>query len=125
VTVSVAAAYALCLVLVAAAAAKLRRPAATAADLERLGLRWPRALARLVPATELGAAAALLLVPSWGGVASFALLAAFSTVLVRVVRSGQQVPCACFGATSSRPVSGRTLARNGVLLVLAAVAVAA
>ncbi|MDH3679233.1 MAG: hypothetical protein OEV40_04700 [Acidimicrobiia bacterium] len=116
------AAYLLAVVLVAAAVAKARRPAATATEFAELGLAWPGALARLVPLVELACAAALVATPAWGGVVSFALLAAFTAVLVTVVRSGRVVRCSCFGGVGSQPVSARSLARNAVLLALAALA---
>jgi len=116
------AAYVLAAVLVVAAFTKIRRPDDVAADFAELGLAWPRLLARVVPALELGCAVLLLAVPEWGGIASFALLAAFTAVLVNVLRSGRVVACRCFGALSEEPVSARTLVRNGGLLALAAVA---
>ena len=116
------AAYLLAAVLVLAAVSKLRRPEATAGEFAELGLIGPRALARLVPMVELACAVALVVVPAWGGVAAFALLAAFTAVLVGVVRSGRIVSCNCFGALSSKPVSPLTLARNAGLLLLAAAA---
>ena len=118
------AALLLAAVFVIAAGAKLRRPEATVEELNEIGLRAPRALAWLLPLAELGAAAALVVTPNWGGVVSFALLAAFSVVLVRLVRSGRPVACRCFGGYSTKPVSPLTLVRNGGLLVLAALAAA-
>lgn len=109
-------------VLVVAAGAKLARRGATGAELESLGLLAPGLLAWLVPAVELGVAALLVAAPAWGGMAAFALLVAFTTVLVRVLRSGRAVSCNCFGGLSSRPVSRTTLVRNVVLLGLALVA---
>jgi hypothetical protein len=118
------AALALAAVLVWAAAAKAMRPAATARDFDEIGLRGARWLARGLPLVELATAGLLGLVPSWGGVVAFALLAGFTVVLFRLVRSGRPVPCHCFGGTSTEPVSTLTLARNGGLLVLAAIAAA-
>ena len=112
----------LALVLVVAAGAKLRRPEATAGELAALGLLAAAPLARLVPLVELATAATLVVAPAWGGVVAFALLAAFTTVLVGVLRSGRVVSCACFGGIAERPVSALTLARNAALLALAAVA---
>lgn len=113
-------AAALAIVFTLAAAAKLRRPQATASELAELGLVWPHGLARVVPAIELVLAFALIVFPAWGGIGSFAALAAFTTVLIGVVRSGRVVSCSCFGGMSSRPISSLTLLRNGVLLVSAA-----
>ena len=64
-------------------------------------------------------AALLVLVPGWGGVAAFGLLAAFTAVLATVIRSGRVVRCACFGASDSDPVSRRHLIRNALLGLLA------
>lgn len=118
------AALVLSAVLLVAAAGKLRNPARTAAGFERLGLPVPRALARAVPAAEVAVGVALVVVPGWGGVAAFCLLAGFTAYLAAVVRSGRRVPCGCFGSTGDRPVSARDLLRNVVLLAAAALAVA-
>jgi len=111
-------------VLVVAAGAKLARRRQTGTELESLGLVAPQVLAWLVPAAEVGVALLLVAAPAWGGMAAFALLVAFTTVLVRVLRSGRAVSCNCFGALSSRPISPATLARNVVLLGLSLVAAA-
>lgn len=121
-TITNLAAVALALVLAVAAAAKVHRPGETAQELATIGLRVPRALALALPAAELAVAVALVVAPGWGGVAAFALLAGFTTVLARLVVSGRPVACRCFGGLSTKPVSALTLARNGVLLALAAVA---
>lgn len=120
--VALLAAFALAFTFVVAAVAKLRSPVETAEDFRSLGLPRPDLAARLVPAVELVTAAALILSPGWGAVCAFAILAAFTATLAAVVRSGRVVSCACFGGTSSAPVSKRHLVRNGVLLVLALVA---
>lgn len=117
-------AAALAIVFVLAAVTKLRRPQATASELAELGLVWPAGLARVVPAIEVALAVALVLIPAWGGIGSFAALAAFTTVLIGVIRSGRVVSCSCFGGLSSRPVSPATLGRNGVLMVSAALVAA-
>lgn len=116
------AAAVLAVVFVVAAGAKARHRTATASEFTELGLLAPDLLARVVPAAELVIAIALLVARPVGGVAAFALLAAFTTVLYNVTRSGRVVSCRCFGAMSSRPVSTLTLVRNGVLLALAAIA---
>ncbi len=124
-TVARVAGLVLAAVLVVAAGAKLVRRGDTGRELESLGLVAPEVLAWLVPAAELGVAGLLVLVPVWGGMAAFALLVAFTTVLVRVLRSGRAVSCNCFGALSSRPISPTTLLRNLALLALALVAATA
>ena len=120
--VALAAAVALAGVLVVAAAAKLGDRAATTADFASLGLPVPAMWAVAVPLAELATALVLVVLPGWGGVAAFALLAAFTATLALVVRSGRVVTCACFGGASTEPVSIRHLARNGLLLALALVA---
>lgn len=116
------AALALAVVFVVAAGAKTRSPRATAEELAELRLRFPTALARLLPAVELVVAVALIASPPWGGVLAFAVLAAFTAVLAGVVRSGRSVSCRCFGGLSTKPISRWSLARNGLLLAVAAVA---
>jgi hypothetical protein len=124
VTLSSLSAWVLAVVLVVAAGAKLVRGDATGAEMAELGLVAPGLLARLVPMAELVAAALLVILPPWGGTLSFALLAAFTAVLIQVLRSGRTVSCSCFGGLADRPISRWTLARNVVLLLLAAVAAA-
>lgn len=109
-------------VLVWAAVAKFRRPAATTTEFRQLGLPAPAVLARAVPAIELGVAVLLILRPAWGGIAAFAMLAGFTTLLVGLVRSGRVVSCGCFGSSSTEPVTEVEIARNVVLLALAALA---
>ena len=112
-------------VFAAAGAAKLRDLRATAADFERLGLPDAALFARIVPLAELAVAALLLIVPAGGAIAALVTLAFFTTFLVGRLRAGVRVPCACFGAASKAPLSGVEIARNGGLIVLAAVAVMA
>jgi len=71
-------------------------------------------------------AAAMQAVADFGvpGLLVLALLAVFSAVVARVVLRGEHPACACFGAAGVTRVGVRTLARNGVLAVLAAVALA-
>lgn len=116
---ALAAALALAGVLSLAAMAKLRRPEETEADFASLGLPRPSTLAITVPVVELACAALLVVLPGWGGVASFGLLALFTAFLVTVLRSGRVVACACFGANDRDPVSARHLIRNAGLGLLA------
>lgn len=113
-------------VLVAAAGAKLRDPVATEDDFTSLGLGAARALARIVPGVELATAAALLVVPGWGGVVAFALFVGFTTVLlttmIRWPEGARRPGCACFGGSSHEPVGVRHVARNLVLLMLCGLA---
>lgn len=113
-----------CLVAVfaTAAVAKMRRPAS--AELHRLGLPAPRLLAAALPAVELAVVALLIARPRIGAAAAVVLLAAFTRVLARAVAEGQELSCGCFGSAAGRTVSWATVARNGVLLSLGALAVA-
>ena len=115
-----ASALALAVVFAAAGTAKLRRRRLTERTFRSLGLAWPRALATAVPATEAALAVGLVVVPAWAGVAAVAVLAGFTTFLVRSHRRGDRLGCGCFGAR--RPVdSGPSeVARNCVLLAGAA-----
>lgn len=108
-----------------AGAAKLGRPADTAAGFDDLGLGAPAALARVVPAVELLLAVALLAAPRIGGAVALVLLGAFSAVLVRALRGGADVRCACFGRAAGPPLSAVDLVRNGLLAGLATLTLAA
>lgn len=120
--VAVAAAVALAAIFIYASVAKLRARDATAEDFRSLGLPEPARWAILVPVLELAVASLLVVLPGWGGVAAFGLLAAFTANLALVLRSGRVAHCACFGGASTKPVSGRHLARNVALLALALLA---
>lgn len=50
------------------------------------------------------------------------MLAAFTAMIVRLLRLGRRPVCACFGAWSATPIGTGHLVRNAVLMVLAAVA---
>jgi uncharacterized membrane protein YphA (DoxX/SURF4 family) len=113
----------LALIFVWAAVAKLRDRAATETDFASLGLPRPALLATAVPVAELSVAGLLAIVPGWGGVAAFGLLALFSAVLVGAVRSGSTASCACFGGGSRSQVSWAQVGRNAVLGLLALAAV--
>ena len=108
-----------------AAAAKLRDLRQTSVDFERLGVPNPEVLARLVPLAELAITTLLLIVPAGGAIAALVTLAFFTTFLVGRLRSGITAPCACFGASAKAPLSGIEITRNGGLMVLAALALAA
>lgn len=108
-----------------AGAAKLGRRAETAAGFADLRLGRPAALAAGVPVVELALAVALLAAPAAGGAVALVLLAGFSTVLVRALRRGGGVRCACFGRAAGPPLSWADIARNGILAVLAVLALGA
>jgi uncharacterized membrane protein YphA (DoxX/SURF4 family) len=50
------------------------------------------------------------------------VLLAFTGLLVLNLARGRRPPCACFGATSRRPIGPWSVVRNLVLLALAAIA---
>jgi hypothetical protein len=115
-----AAALVLAAVFLAASVAKLRDRAGTRTTFAALGL--PRPFASAVAALEALLAAGLVVVPGWAGVAALALLAGFTTYLVRAVRRGVEAPCNCFGSRGAQPVSSVEIVRNASLLLAAAVA---
>lgn len=106
-------------VLAWAGVAKLTRPRTTAAAFAAMGVPGG---GRLVPLVELVVAASLVARPPIGALLAGALLLLFTAALVRAVRRGVAVGCACFGATASQPVSAREIVRNVGLLFLAAIA---
>jgi hypothetical protein len=89
----------------------------TQPDMTELGL--PASTTTAVSLLEVVLAVALLVSSANGGLAALVVLAGFTTFLLRRLNRGQS--CACFG-TSAAPVTWRTIARNLVLLALAAVA---
>jgi hypothetical protein len=111
--------------LVWAAVAKIRRPDFTRESFARLGLRWPDSLAVAVPAVELVVAVLLVAWPPAGGAAALVLFVAFTVVLVRVVRSGAHVGCACFGSPRVESVSWADVVRNVGLVVMSVLAMSA
>lgn len=88
------------------------------------GLATPAAL--LVPAVELAAVG--LLLPSGGATPGLAvavvLLLVFSAAIGVNLARGRAPECHCFGQLHSAPAGWRMLARNGLLLAIAAAAVA-
>src|SRR4051794_2094416 len=121
-------ALALAAVLAVAAGGKLADLGGSRAAVEGFGVpkRLARPIGTALPFAELAIAMALLLAPRLGAVASLALLGAFVAGVTRAMTRGEQVECHCFGALHSAPVGWKTLARNGVLALLAlAVAISA
>ncbi len=116
------AALALALVLATAGALKARDPRGSKAGMARLGVPLPAVMARVVPIAELATAAMLVGAPRIGAIVAAGLLASFTVVLVAAIRSGRDVSCGCFGSASEAPVTWATVARNGALLVVAAMA---
>ncbi len=54
--------------------------------------------------------------------AAAAMLSAFTVVLVVRLAEGRRVPCACFGARSTKPIGIGSVLRNLVLIAVALVA---
>lgn len=125
VDLGMAAACVLALTFAWAGAAKLGRRAETAAGFAELGLGRPELLGRVVPMVELALAVALLAAPAAGAAVTLVLLAGFTTVLVRALRRGVEVRCACFGQAGGPPLSWVDLVRNGLLGALAVLALGA
>jgi hypothetical protein len=58
----------------------------------------------------------------WTSSAAAVVLGGFTVAIAAQVARGNPAPCACFGSASrGRPVSGRTLVRNVLLVALAVV----
>jgi uncharacterized membrane protein YphA (DoxX/SURF4 family) len=108
------------LVLLAAGALKAR-DRSWPDTAQRFGLPRPAAVA--LPWFEVAIGA--LLVAQFGGrmtaLAALVLLVAFTAAVVRRVAHHDDAPCACFGSLTTAPVTHRTVARNLVLVALAAV----
>jgi hypothetical protein len=100
---------------------KIRRPFELAIALVRFGVvkRVRPVLGRLLGAVEVAVGLAVLLSPVLlpAAVAALLLLAGFTVVIVRSLRAGQNVECACFG--TGEKTSWATVARNAVLAAVA------
>ncbi len=100
------------------------------------GDRWPE------QARGLGAPAVVIPVLPWFEIAlgavlvaqlsrvaasaiALAVLAAMTALVIRRLAQGDHPPCACFGAWSAKPLGPGHLVRNGVLMLLAVIAIAA
>jgi hypothetical protein len=105
------------LILAVVLAWSSRAKLVTQPDKNELG--QPASTTNVVSLVEVVLAVALLLSSANGGLAALVVLAGFTTFLVRRVNRGQS--CACFGA-SATPVTWKSIARNLVLLALAAIA---
>ncbi len=114
-----AVAWVLALVMAVAGMKKTRHRARTERTFRSQGLAWPRGLAVAVPVIELVLAVGLVLAPGWGGVATLAVLAGFTTFLVRAFRRGDPLGCGCFGATRPQALGITEVVRNTLLLVAA------
>ena len=121
----------LCAVFTASLSGKLRGRAAYAAfrqavtGLTGLGVRGTGLVAPGVVAVEV-LLVAICLAPGTGPVGPIAAvltLTGFTAALARTLTRGATAPCVCFG-TSGDPIQLHHLARNGILLAVAATAAA-
>ena len=78
-------------------------------------------LGLLLPVAELSVAATLLPASTawWGALGALALLAVFVVGITYNLARGRKPDCHCFGQLHSAPAGWKTLARNGVLAVVA------
>jgi peroxiredoxin len=79
-------------------------------------------LGLLLPLVELAVAATLLPASTawWGAMGALALLSVFVVGITYNLARGRKPDCHCFGQLHSAPAGWKTLARNGVLAVVAA-----
>jgi peroxiredoxin len=79
-------------------------------------------LGLLLPLAELAVAATLLPASTawWGALGALALLSLFVVGITYNLARGRKPECHCFGQLHSAPAGWKTLARNGVLAVVAA-----
>jgi hypothetical protein len=116
-------------VFAAAGFAKLADRAGTRAAVGEFGA--PQSLVRLLavvlPLAELTVAGLLLpgSTRALGGAGALALLGVFSAAIGVSLARGRAPDCHCFGQLHSAPAGWRTLARNGLLAGLAAIAISA
>ena len=89
---------------------------------ESAGLGVPRSVAGVVPYAELIVGALLVsqVARRQVAVVAAALLLGFTALLVVRLAQGRRPPCACFGAVTTKPIGWGNVARNVVLLALAA-----
>jgi len=114
-------------VFAVAAWGKLTDQAGTRQAVGDFGVPTPAAaaVAFALPVAELAAAVLLLLGDVIGAVAALVLLVLFTVAVGLSLARGRRPDCHCFGQARSQPVSGRTLARNAVLVLLAALVLVA
>lgn len=90
------------------------------------GLGAPSIAVPTLPWIELivGAALVVQIAPPIPAVAALVLVVAFTGLIALRLSQGRRPVCACFGAWSATPIGAGHLVRNGVLIVLALVAIA-
>ncbi|MDO5663249.1 MAG: MauE/DoxX family redox-associated membrane protein, partial [Brachybacterium sp.] len=117
---------ALAAILVIAALGKLRQDDGTTRE-EWRELRVPEALnvpvlRRLHPYVELGVVALALLpgpFAALGAAGMLALTLGYAAAIIGAWRRPESVTCACFGSARRTEITGRTVVRNVLLVVLA------
>jgi peroxiredoxin/uncharacterized membrane protein YphA (DoxX/SURF4 family) len=113
----------LALVFAVAGVAKLADRPGSRQAIVAFGLPGPLAapLATLLPLSELLVAAALIPTSTawWGALGALGLLLFFVVGIGANLARGKRPVCHCFGQLHSAPAGWKTLARNGVLAVLA------
>jgi peroxiredoxin/uncharacterized membrane protein YphA (DoxX/SURF4 family) len=84
--------------------------------------RWASPLGLLLPMAELAVAAALISAVAawWGALGALILLVLFVVGIGANLARGRRPDCRCFGQLHSAPVGWKTLARNGLLMAVAA-----
>ncbi len=133
-SIATAAAAVLSGVFCLAALAKLRAPSTTARSFLTLRIPGLSTLTRAhqlrvaVLIVELTTAALLLVRPRFGAAIGFVTLVAFSFVLFRATKvkssldEAAVVRCGCFGSVGDDRVTSTTFVRNGLLLLVSAIA---
>ncbi|YAL84290.1 TlpA family protein disulfide reductase [Dermacoccaceae bacterium W4C1] len=115
------------LILAVSGIAKLRAPVAAADAFTSLRIPAPAWAPRALPIGELVLAVALLVLPApllaIAAVATTVLMLAYTVVIARALRFAEPVRCNCFGELGSHDVSVRTLVRNLLLVVAAALTI--
>ncbi len=123
---AVAARLVLAAVFAVAGATKLADRAGTGKAVLEFGApeRLAGGLALGIPLVELAISGLLLAAPTaaYGAVGALVLLAIFSAAIGWNLARGRTPDCHCFGQLHSAPAGWRTLARNGVLAGIAAIA---
>ena len=87
-------------------------------------LAVPRVVASAVVVAE-GVVGVLMVAQLWPRVVatvSLVMLVGFSTLIGSLLVRGRRPACACFGSSSSKPISWMTLARNAVFVAANVVA---
>lgn len=122
-TVTLAARTLLAVVFGVAAVSKLFARSESRATFEEFGAgtRLSGVAAVVLAPLELGVAAMLMIVPTarWAAVGAAVLLITFIVGIANALIQGRRPDCGCFGALKPAPIGASTVARNGVLLVLA------